>query len=281
MAERPLSKVLPADLPVDWTNDQYISADGEEVGLTTQYGYNYLNAQINESQTGINTLNNAFEGLATINYVNGQLGAIDEIEDSVLQHANDSVVHTTSSEKAKWNTVGIISNLNTAVKTDLVSALNEVNDKTTGNVIVTSYGYQPSQAYSTTMTSPSVVSTTSSSVVAIPNSKISIENPWGNASRKIKISACIQTAAYNSSSFSYTSGAGIYLIPSLTWSSSSAVVKGGTSGGTSKYILGSVALTWEATSSATYPVSLWLGKLYDASSAVVLGWNMIVVQTKI
>lgn len=47
---------LPADLPEDWNNSQYVSADGLVAGLTTKHGYNYLMGQVNAAQTAVNTL---------------------------------------------------------------------------------------------------------------------------------------------------------------------------------------------------------------------------------
>ena len=47
---------LPADLPEDWNNSQYVSADGLVAGLTTKHGYNYLMEQVNAAQTAVNTL---------------------------------------------------------------------------------------------------------------------------------------------------------------------------------------------------------------------------------
>ena len=47
---------LPADLPENWTNSQYVSAGGTETGLTQQHGYNYLMKQVNDAQDAVNTL---------------------------------------------------------------------------------------------------------------------------------------------------------------------------------------------------------------------------------
>nr|DAD68830.1 MAG TPA: hypothetical protein [Myoviridae sp. ctHP32] len=47
---------LPADLPENWTNLQYVSAGGTETGLSQQHGYNYLMKQVNDAQTAVNTL---------------------------------------------------------------------------------------------------------------------------------------------------------------------------------------------------------------------------------
>ena len=65
MADRPLSTTLPADLPTGWTNGQIIAPSGSSVGLATQYGYNYLMQQVNAAQSAANTINAAFDDLAT------------------------------------------------------------------------------------------------------------------------------------------------------------------------------------------------------------------------
>lgn len=59
---------LPADLPEDWTQGQYISPNGTEVGLSEKHGYNYLMQQVNAAQTAINNItaeiSGALEGVA-------------------------------------------------------------------------------------------------------------------------------------------------------------------------------------------------------------------------
>lgn len=65
MAELPQFTPLPADLPTDWQNNQIISPNGTEVGLTQQHGYNYLNEAVNSAQTGVNTLQTAATQLNT------------------------------------------------------------------------------------------------------------------------------------------------------------------------------------------------------------------------
>lgn len=63
MAEKPISTPLPADLPTNWQTGQTVSPTGTEVGLTQQHGYNYQAQQINNAQTAINTINDAFENV--------------------------------------------------------------------------------------------------------------------------------------------------------------------------------------------------------------------------
>lgn len=66
MATRPVKQSLPADLPENWTDSQYVSPGGTEVGLTPQHGYNYLNRQINAVQKAAKEIDDAFEDLAPL-----------------------------------------------------------------------------------------------------------------------------------------------------------------------------------------------------------------------
>lgn len=70
MANKPISNPLPADLPTNWTRGQTIAPAGTDVGLASQYGYNYLMQAVNAAQNGVNTINNAFPGLATTDQIN-------------------------------------------------------------------------------------------------------------------------------------------------------------------------------------------------------------------
>lgn len=65
MATKPISIPLPADLPENWTTGQMVAPTGTEVGLSEQHGYNYLMEQVNAAQEALNTVNDAFEDLAT------------------------------------------------------------------------------------------------------------------------------------------------------------------------------------------------------------------------
>ena len=66
MATRPVKQSLPADLPENWTDSQYVSPGGTEVGLTLQHGYNYLNMQVNAAQKAAQEIDAAFENLAPL-----------------------------------------------------------------------------------------------------------------------------------------------------------------------------------------------------------------------
>lgn len=63
MANKPIPTPLTADLPTNWTRGQIVAPTGQEVGLPTNYGYNYLMEKVNEARTAINTINDAFAGL--------------------------------------------------------------------------------------------------------------------------------------------------------------------------------------------------------------------------
>lgn len=68
MATRPVKQSLPADLPENWTDSQYVSPGGTEVGLTPQHGYNYLNKQVNAVQKAAQEIDAAFEDLAPLDH---------------------------------------------------------------------------------------------------------------------------------------------------------------------------------------------------------------------
>ena len=53
-----ITPVLPHDLPENWTDNQYVTPSGTEVGLTEQHGFNYLMKQVNNAQKAINELDN-------------------------------------------------------------------------------------------------------------------------------------------------------------------------------------------------------------------------------
>ena len=63
MADNPITVVLPADLPEDWTSGQTVAPTGAEVGLSEQHGYNYLMEQVNNAQTAINQIGDAWDEL--------------------------------------------------------------------------------------------------------------------------------------------------------------------------------------------------------------------------
>ena len=66
-----------ADLPENWAQGQIVSPNGTEVGLTQQYGYNYLMRLVNSLASGLNGVNaNALLiALGAIPIANGGTGA--------------------------------------------------------------------------------------------------------------------------------------------------------------------------------------------------------------
>lgn len=65
MADKPIQSPLAADLPENWSTGQIVAPAGSDVGLSQRHGYNYLMKQVNAAQEAVNTINNAFEGLAS------------------------------------------------------------------------------------------------------------------------------------------------------------------------------------------------------------------------
>lgn len=82
MANNPISTPLPADLPTNWTRGQTVAPAGSEVGLAQQYGYNYLMAAVNAAQSGVNTIGNAFSGLATTSDIADFYTKLQTVSDS-------------------------------------------------------------------------------------------------------------------------------------------------------------------------------------------------------
>ena len=64
--QQPYEETLPADLPENWASGDIVSPSGTEVGLSEQHGYNYQAKQINDTQTAVNTINEAFEDVAPL-----------------------------------------------------------------------------------------------------------------------------------------------------------------------------------------------------------------------
>lgn len=73
---------LPADLPTNWTQGQIISPNGTEAGLTEQHGYNYLNQQVNATQTEVNNLSTKVAGAASQTSVDNIASTIGTTTDS-------------------------------------------------------------------------------------------------------------------------------------------------------------------------------------------------------
>ena len=58
---------IPADLPENWDETNYVSPGGVEVGLTQKHGYNYLMKQVNNSQKAITELGTATDYMIGVN----------------------------------------------------------------------------------------------------------------------------------------------------------------------------------------------------------------------
>ena len=79
MADNPITVSLPADLPEDWAENEIVAPEGQSVGLDQQHGYNYLMEQVNNAQTALNEVGEAFSSLATTEDVDGTLKATIQI----------------------------------------------------------------------------------------------------------------------------------------------------------------------------------------------------------
>lgn len=122
---------LPADLPTNWTQGQIISPNGTEVGLTEQYGYNYLNEQVNNTQTEVNSLSTAQTSTQQqVNTLNTQVG---NIQGQVTTHGQSitNLQETTTTQGQNITTLqGQVSTLNqtTTTQGENISTLqNEVS----------------------------------------------------------------------------------------------------------------------------------------------------------
>lgn len=109
---------LPADLPTNWTQGQIISPNGTEVGLREQYGYNYLNEQVNNTQTEVNSLSTAQTStLQQVNTLNTQVG---NIQSQVNSNDTDisNLQQTTTTQGQNITTLqGQVSTLNQTTTT--------------------------------------------------------------------------------------------------------------------------------------------------------------------
>ncbi len=89
---------LPADLPTNWTQGQTISPNGTEVGLTKQHGYNYLNQQVNATQTEVNNLSAEVAGAASQT-------SVDNIASTIGTTTDSGATSTTGTLMGKVNAV--------------------------------------------------------------------------------------------------------------------------------------------------------------------------------
>lgn len=118
---------LPADLPTNWTQGQIISPNGTEVGLSEQYGYNYLNEQVNNTQTEVNSLSTAQTNTQQqVNTLNTQVGNIQG-QVTTQGQSITALQETTTSQGQSISTLqSDVSAINTAL--DSVAQESSVQD---------------------------------------------------------------------------------------------------------------------------------------------------------
>lgn len=88
MAKNPVTVELRQDLPENWTNSDYVSPGGIEVGLSEKHGYNYLMHQVNLSQKAINEISQAFKNLIEIDEENPKVSVV-----TTLTHTKAGTIH--------------------------------------------------------------------------------------------------------------------------------------------------------------------------------------------
>ena len=62
-----ITTALPKDLPENWTDTQYVSPNGTEVGLSPKHGYNYLMKQVNNAQKAAEELGVGLDYMVGVN----------------------------------------------------------------------------------------------------------------------------------------------------------------------------------------------------------------------
>lgn len=97
MAENPITPPLPADLPENWQYGQIVAPAGADVGLSEQHGYNYLMAQVNAAQQGVNTLGQALEQVPALGE-DGRIAAAQLPEGSLRVEGVGGVAHLMDSD---------------------------------------------------------------------------------------------------------------------------------------------------------------------------------------
>ena len=118
---------LPADLPTNWTQGQIISPNGTEVGLSEQYGYNYLNEQVNDTQTEVNSLSAAQTSTQQqVNTLNTQVGNIQGQVTTQGQEITELQQTTTTQGQSISTLQSEVSAINTAL--DSVAQESSVQD---------------------------------------------------------------------------------------------------------------------------------------------------------
>lgn len=121
MANNPITTPLPADLPTDWTYGQTIAANGSEVGLSQQHGYNYLMQQVNAAQQAAKQIGQAFSGLPSSS-------DLQNVQNNLNNHINNKEnPHEVSASQVSTSEGGNVEN-SLSQKIDKITALSPPTD---------------------------------------------------------------------------------------------------------------------------------------------------------
>lgn len=152
---------LPADLPTNWTQGQTISPNGTEVGLSEQYGYNYLNEQVNNTQTEVNSLSaDQTSTQQQVNSINTQVGNIQG--QVTTQGQSITALQQTTTTQGQS-----ITSLQSQVSSNDTDISNLQNTTTTQGQNITTLQGQVSTLNQTTTTQGDNISTLQNEVSAI------------------------------------------------------------------------------------------------------------------
>lgn len=77
--DNPITVSLPRNLPTNWAYGQTVAPNGSDVGLAEQYGYNYLNQQINAAQQAAQEVGEAIPDLVPASDL-GQPNGVAELD---------------------------------------------------------------------------------------------------------------------------------------------------------------------------------------------------------
>lgn len=77
--DNPITVSLPQNLPTNWAYGQTVAPNGSDVGLAEQYGYNYLNQQINAAQQAAQEVGEAIPDLVPASDL-GQPNGVAELD---------------------------------------------------------------------------------------------------------------------------------------------------------------------------------------------------------
>lgn len=113
-AQKPTVVILE-NLPVDWVNNDKLSADGLSVGKEQEYGMNYLYTRINEIARAVNAINDAFTLLATSSEL-------------TLHVTNKSNPHGVTKSQVGLSNVDNTSDADKPISNAVSGALEEINE---------------------------------------------------------------------------------------------------------------------------------------------------------